>query len=223
MARTPNILTDKQIAFLDFAAQQKIITQHYYLTGGTPLAAFYLHHRYSEDLDFFIEKQEVNIQAVQKVIKEAHQLFKLQQVSYENFQGLHNFFLKYPDGEVLKIDFNYYPFPRLETGQPQYGIQTDSLLDIAVNKIQSIGTRTKARDFIDLYFIVKETGMVIKDLMLAARNKFDFYIDPIQYGKQFYKVTNVKDYPRMVKPLSEDDLKKFFLSEAKKLGSDILE
>lgn len=93
MAGTTNILTDKQIAFLHFAAQQKIITQHYYFTGGTPLAAFYLHHRYSEDLDFFVEEQEVNIQAVQKVIKAAHQQFKLQQVSYENFQGLHNFFL----------------------------------------------------------------------------------------------------------------------------------
>lgn len=223
MAGTVNILSDKQVAFLNFSAQQKVVTGNYYFTGGTPLAAFYLHHRYSEDLDFFIEEQEVNIQAVQTVIKKAQQQFKLQQVSYENFQGLHNFFLKYPDGELLKIDFSYYPFPRLERGKPQYGIETDSLLDIAVNKIQSIGTRTKARDFIDLYFIVKETGMLVKDLMMAARNKFDFYIDPVQYGKQFFKVTEVMDYPRMIKPLSEQDLQKFFLGEAKKLGSDILE
>lgn len=122
----------------------------------------------------------------------------------------------------MKIDFSYYPFPRLEPGKLQYGIQTDSLLDIAVNKIQFIGTRTKARDFVDLYFIVKETGMVMGDLMIAARNKFDFYIDPVQYGKQFFKVTEVMDYPRMVKPLSEHDLQKFFLGEAKKLGPDIL-
>lgn len=64
--------------------------------------------------------------------------------------------------------------------------------------------------------------MVVKNLMMAARNKFDFYIDPVQYGKQFFKVTQVKDYPRMVKPLSEYDLQKFFLGEAKKLKSDIL-
>lgn len=223
MAKAENILTSKQIDFLDFVARQKIITQRYYLTGGTPLAAFYLYHRYSEDLDFFIEEEEVNVVAVQKVIKAAHLQFKLQQVSYENFQGLHNFFLKYPNGESLKVDFNYYPFQRLEQGELQHNIQIDSLLDIAVNKIQSIGTRTKARDFIDLYFIVKERGMLIKDLMAAARNKFDFYIDPVQYGKQFFKVTGIKDYPRMVKPLSEHDLQKFFLNEAEKLRSEILE
>jgi predicted nucleotidyltransferase component of viral defense system len=29
----------------------------FYLTGGTALAAYYLRHRLSEDLDFFAEKE----------------------------------------------------------------------------------------------------------------------------------------------------------------------
>jgi hypothetical protein len=35
------------------AALQDVL-QGFYLTGGTALDRFYLHHRYSEDLDFFI-------------------------------------------------------------------------------------------------------------------------------------------------------------------------
>ena len=29
------------------------VAQHFFLTGGTALSVFYLHHRYSNDLDLF--------------------------------------------------------------------------------------------------------------------------------------------------------------------------
>ncbi len=223
MAKKEAILSEKQVAFLSWVAKQPTVASRYYLTGGTPLAAFYLHHRYSEDLDFFIEAQEVNLLSVQRVIKAAKQTFAIRNVSYENFQGLHTFFLDFPDGETLKVDFNYYPFPRIEKGRKEFGMAVDSLLDIAVNKIQSIGTRTKARDFIDVYFIVKEAGLLVSDLILTARNKFDFFINPIQYGKQFLKVSQVKDFPRMIKTFHQQDFERFFITEAEKLKSEILE
>lgn len=59
----------------------------------------------------------------------------------------------------------------------KFGIEIDSLMDIAVNKVHAIATRTNARDFVDLYFIVKKTGQTVADLIKTARNKFDFYID----------------------------------------------
>ncbi|MFQ5865173.1 MAG: nucleotidyl transferase AbiEii/AbiGii toxin family protein [bacterium] len=43
-----NILNPLQNSFLDEFFQQ---TQEFYLTGGTALSAFYLQHRYSEDID----------------------------------------------------------------------------------------------------------------------------------------------------------------------------
>ncbi len=30
---------------------------HFYLTGGTALSRQYLHHRYSDDLDFFLNRE----------------------------------------------------------------------------------------------------------------------------------------------------------------------
>ena len=47
-----DILTPFQSAFLK-AFSQSPLNDRFYLTGGTALAAFYLQHRLSEDLDFF--------------------------------------------------------------------------------------------------------------------------------------------------------------------------
>ncbi|MBK6432829.1 nucleotidyl transferase AbiEii/AbiGii toxin family protein [Candidatus Amarolinea dominans] len=49
---TNNWLTPLQAAFLNgfFAAEA---SQRFFLTGGTSLAAFHLHHRHSVDLDLF--------------------------------------------------------------------------------------------------------------------------------------------------------------------------
>jgi predicted nucleotidyltransferase component of viral defense system len=52
MAETPNVLTPLQRDFLS-AFFARSIAEPFFLTGGTALAAFYLHHRYSEDLDLF--------------------------------------------------------------------------------------------------------------------------------------------------------------------------
>lgn len=49
------ILSDKQESFLREVAKNPSLSRNFYLTGGTALAGFYLHHRYSEDLDFFSE------------------------------------------------------------------------------------------------------------------------------------------------------------------------
>jgi predicted nucleotidyltransferase component of viral defense system len=215
------ILSPEQVEFLKLAATYPFLAREYYLTGGTPLAAFYLHHRYSEDLDFFTEKAEVNLLSVQKLLKTAQRRLKPKKLSYQNYQGLHMFFLKYPSGRELKVDFNYYPFPRIEKGIRTFGLVVDSLRDIAVNKIQTIATRTAARDFVDVYFIASEAGYSIRDLLRSARIKFDWHIEPIQIGKQFLKVKKLADYPRMIRHLDRDKMIAFFLKEANGLKRDI--
>ena len=53
----PNkILTEKQELFIDHLPDE--IHANFYLAEGTALAAFYLCHRISEDLDFFTEAHD---------------------------------------------------------------------------------------------------------------------------------------------------------------------
>lgn len=48
-----NILSPTQQEILFSAKRDKTITDSFYLTGGTALSHYYLHHRFSEDFDFF--------------------------------------------------------------------------------------------------------------------------------------------------------------------------
>lgn len=49
---SPSLLTPSQKAFLTEFFKQPV-GQEFFLTGGTALAEYYLHHRYSEDIDLF--------------------------------------------------------------------------------------------------------------------------------------------------------------------------
>lgn len=218
---TGSILSDRQIAVLKLLGSHPWLRETFYLTGGTALAGFYLQHRLSEDLDFFAEHEfdlaslTTSLQTVKG--KMGYKKADLQQSFNRNLVFLHF------DTEILKLEFTYFPFPRIEKGGRKYDLQIDSLTDIAVNKLFTIYQQVRARDYIGLYCICKERGFDLQDLLDKARAKFDWHIDPLQLGAQFLKIVEAKDYPRMLKEITPEGWQQFFLSEAKKLKSAILE
>lgn len=216
------ILTIEQLRILDLFSREPYLVREFYLTGGTPLAAFYLHHRRSEDLDFFSER-EVNIIYLRNFIGKWQKKLKLQAVDYKNFLGLHTFQFYFSPKNILKVDFNYYPFPRIEKGIKYKNISIDSWYDIAVNKVHTIAMKPRARDFIDIYFLIKEKKLSFKKLLLDAKAKFDWHIDPLQLGAQLIKAKELKDFPVMLKRIGAKEWREFFIAEAKKLKKDIFE
>ena len=70
--------------------------------------------------------------------------------------------------------------------------------------------------------ICKKYKFSFDDLAKKARIKFDWHIDPIKLGSQFLLACELKDYPRLIKPLREEQWQNFFISEAKKLKEKIL-
>ena len=215
------ILTPNQIAVLEAMGKNKFFQKQFYFTGGSPLAAFYLHHRYSEDLDFF---SETEFEARDLVVF-FNQLKKAMPIARVDFQQSFNrnlFFLKFPK-EVLKIEFTFFPFPRLAKGRKEFGISVDSLEDIAINKLFTIYQRTKARDYIDLYCICRQYKYEIPNLVAKAKIKFDWHIEPVQLASQFIKSAEAKDYPRMIKKINNKTWQEFFLSQAKRMKGDILD
>lgn len=206
MAKT--VLTPLQKDFLALISKNKLLAKRFYLSGGTALTEFYLHHRFSEDLDFF-STDEFSLIPIQAFFKNISPKLSFSKIEYRNFMGLHTF-------------FNYYPFPLIEKGKKFENLSIDSLRDIAVNKLQTIATQPRSRDFIDLYCIVRETGWDINSLQKEARNKFDYFVDPLHLGSQFLQATELKDFPKMIKPLKEKEWQNFFLEEAQKMKGRIL-
>jgi hypothetical protein len=216
-----SILTPHQRDFLKIISKEKYFTQRFYLTGGTALSEFYLKHRISEDLDFFCENEEINPIPISRFISAKTRILRLEKFVTERKWGLYSFFLHFKDGQVLKIDFNYYPFPRIERGVRFGNLEINSIYDIGVDKVHTVVMKPRARDFIDIYFIVKEKKYDFYDLLMKAKAKFDWDITAIELGTRLMEAAKLTDYPRMIKKIDHREWKEFFVNEAKKLKKEI--
>ena len=217
------ILTAKQLDFLECTLTQPSLLKRFYWTGGTALAEIYLQHRLSEDIDLFTETEEVDQKLVEAFIKQASTKLGVKQIKRSQFLGLISFLLIYYDDDMLKVDFNYYPFPRIELGKKDKNIQIDSLYDITANKIQTIFTKPRSRDFIDLYFIYQKQPFDLKKLLIATKTKFDWPVDPLGLASQFLRAGEFGDEPTMILPYDKQEMTKFFLILANKLKDNIFQ
>ncbi len=216
------ILSEDQKKVLSLIGNNTIITDQFYLSGGTALAEYYLGHRLSEDLDFFSEK-EFDPAVISVFFKTIQKKAGIVSVVFEQSFNRNLFFLDLKDNRV-KTEFTYFPFPRIEQHKKFEQLGIDSLLDIAVNKLFTIYQKPRSRDFIDLYCILqKEKNWTVGDLTEKAQIKFDNFLDPLQLSAQFVKVETLKDYPTMLISLPEKEWQGFFTDEAKRLAETQME
>ena len=217
-----SILTENQKKILALIGGDDSIAASFYLSGGTALAEYYLHHRLSEDLDFFSE-QEFDPQAVSAFFKKIQGKADITAVTYEQSFNRNLFFLNIGT-ERIKTEFTYFPFPRIGQGPIVGKLSIDSLFDIAVNKIFTVYQKPRSRDFIDLYCILQEEkSWTLDELAKKAQIKFDHFLGPLQLSAQFVKAETLKDYPRMLTELPEKEWQSFFMHEAKRIGKTQIE
>ncbi|MGC8981439.1 MAG: nucleotidyl transferase AbiEii/AbiGii toxin family protein [Minisyncoccia bacterium] len=215
-----NVLNKYQKNFLDIFSKDNL-SKNFYLTGGTALSAFYLKHRISEDLDFFSTK-EFDLRSINIFLKANKKYLGYKKLTFTQSFNRNIYFIYYNNKHLLKIEFTYFPFDNLERGLILNNLRIDSLLDIAVNKLFSIYQQTKARDFVDLFFICRKTKYTINDLIKKAQLKFDFSIDKLQLAKQFLLAREVKDYPKMLIKFDKKQIFDFYEKEAKNLAKEII-
>lgn len=214
-----DILTPNQRRLLERAAADRFITGAYYLTGGTALSAFYLHHRISEDLDFFTETPIDETQLASWVKRAANALKA--EVTFQKLRGQNVYYFHFPK-DVVKVDFAYFPFPHLGTYSKFKTLRIASLEDIGANKLQGIMTRGRGRDYVDLYEILRQLHMTVPFLMQQYRLKFDVHIPPEELAKRFQAVLDATDQPRFLGNRNWKDIETFFPEEAKRLAPNIL-
>lgn len=212
------LLTPAQKTLLSLVAGEPRLAS-FYLTGDIALTTYYLKHRISDDLDFFTfeEPDKTFLREFAGRIKE-----KLQagDIRYERLYDRNLFFFNL-NNEELKIEFSRYPFHRLDETKTEDGIAIDSLRDIAANKLMALTDRFDPKDFVDIYFIAQTTEL--KNIRTDVVKKFDITLDDMFLGGEFAKARRIEALPRMIKPLTIEQLKAFFEKEAKKLESSILE
>lgn len=212
------IVTPIQNHILNVLSTDEAFIKNFYLTGGTALSEFYLHHRLSEDLDFFSETEIDKIWLNTISTKIAKELKATKDIQ-ESFNRNLVFFQI--GGRIIKTEFTYFPMPQINKPKVINKLPVDSELDIAVNKFFTIYQKPSARHFIDLYLLLTIKGHDWEQLKKLARTKFDTNIDPIQFGSQLIKAREISDLPKMLIKLSEKKWREYFFQKAEDLKTEL--
>jgi predicted nucleotidyltransferase component of viral defense system len=210
-----NILTPAQITFIENFGKSSL-SETFYLTGGTALSEFFLQHRYSEDLDFFTDQPD-QVPQVLPVLEEIARQSGSRLEVRRQFKTFLEVFLHTKDQEAIKCDFALDSPFRLQpkVRQEAYGILTDSALDISCNKLSALFDRSESKDFVDIFFIDREL-FPFAELLQSAKQKH-VGLDDYWLAIALMKVDDLGPLPRMIKPVDANELKEFFLDQAKKL------
>lgn len=154
----------------------------FYLTGGTALNRNYFRHRYSDDIDLFVNKDinfNQHIEALYKVLQEK-QRAGLFSIDYQRTRRSENFFQLFilKEDVELKIDL-------VNDVASHYGDfinnhvlgKIDSLRNILSNKLSAI-FRYEPKDVVDIWIICKNLKCNLREIIDEAKSK-EAGVDPV--------------------------------------------
>jgi len=189
-----------------------MIAESFFLTGGTALSVFYLHHRRSEDIDLFtlslLSLNEISLWVKRTwadgvaVIKETPQFLSCL------IKGVRVDLVIDPLSSNEKR-----PVVHLET---DVGLQVDTIANIASNKLCAAASRMEPKDLVDLYFVFKTCErMGLEELYRLARKKEVMFDDPPTVAYQMEEAVNFLKgkpelFPRTLIELNKDEFFRFF-------------
>ena len=172
---------------------------NFYLSEGTGVY-YYLEHRESIDLDFFTSLK-FNFLKYQSLFKKYKVLFFSEDTIHTEIKG-------------INMSFFYYPYPLLKPLNYIDEIPVASLEDILCMKTNAIVGRGSKRDFIDVFFIMKNLKLNAEECIEIFREKFGNYNPLIIYkAMNYFKDADKEPEVKMIKEVDWEEIKKFFRKE----------
>ena len=217
-----NSLYKLQVKFLSWWPSLNL---PFYLTGGTALGHFYLNHRNSEDLDFFVNNHPEFTSYISTLKFELEKQFNVnvqQSLFAEDFARIfitdQNLFLKL---EFIN-DVTHY------AGEPfsyQYGL-IDNPLNILANKLSALVGRDEPKDVFDILRIAQSYSFSWKDVFYHTKQKAvineldivqrlsDFPVELMQSVNWTIQPLNLDEMQARLTMIADD----FLLGKANSLG-----
>lgn len=137
-----DVLSNKQRELLPWIRQFK---REFYLVGGTAIA-LYLGHRKSIDFDLF-KLGHINHKKNLERIQQSGYTYQITRRVTEQMNLILN---------DVKVTFFQYPFDVQATQNVENIFRVPTLLDLAAMKAYALGRRSKWKDYVDLYFLLKD-------------------------------------------------------------------
>lgn len=219
-----SVLTPAQERFLEEFFRERTTPESFYLSGGTALAAYYLHHRYSDDLDFFTRDREA-LRFSDARVQGAAAGAGLQIERVERRDEAVQYFLSgdpHPTHPLKKVELIFDTPPYFASPCAFGRIPADDLLCIAVNKLTALA-RLEPKDYVDLYLVVREDKYRLEDLIPLARQK-DAGLDEFAIAATFKwvrQIPNLAEFQRdyMLVQVAPEELARFYEGWAARLFS----
>ena len=195
----PEAITSKQREIL----KDLLIPPQFYLVGGTALA-LQIGHRVSVDFDFFVHAKKLPEKLVVQVENKlsGRKIEVLLQRDYQftfRVEGVEATYFAYPFKPL-------FPFVR-------YGkIPMLSVREIALSKAHTIGRRAAFKDYVDLYFILKENHITLENILKLAKKKYGDEFDARLFLEQLVYLEDIlpMNITFLNKRVSKSQLQTFF-------------
>ena len=190
------ILNDKQVQLLPLMAQFR---REYYLVGGTAIALF-IGHRRSIDFDLFKPSAINHKRNIDKISASSFGHVITRRVT-EQMNLIVN---------DVKLTFFQYPFPIEPTARFETYFRLPSLLQLAAMKAYALGRRSKWKDYVDLYFLLRD-HFTIADVTSCATEAFGELFSEKMFRSQLCYFDDI-DYTEAVdwltpNPPTDDEIK----------------
>jgi len=198
------ILTPSQIELLPFIKKYKA---NFYLAGGTSLA-LQIGHRRSIDFDLFTKAESLNIRKIKSDFKELKGTGK--SILYEAYDQIH--FMV----EGVKITFFTFPFDLTTDISFDKICKMPDVLTIGAMKTFALGGRNKWKDYVDLYFILRD-HCSFEMLLKKAEEIFKESFNPklLRGQLSFFEDVDYSETVEYIAPaVSDDEVKKFLIDIA---------
>ncbi|MCY0879031.1 MAG: nucleotidyl transferase AbiEii/AbiGii toxin family protein [Firmicutes bacterium] len=209
--RRAQVLDTEQRHILRVAAAV-LPAEGFELAGGTALAAGYLGHRLSDDLDFFTDRPAITagLRALQAAWTDAGIPWRVE-TAQTTFARL------WVGTRPVKVELAQDSAFHLEpTRRSLEGMPIRSLADLAADKCLALFGRAATRDFVDVYYLL-QTTYDLSQLMTLARQK-DPGFDRDWFIKALLQVDRVHPAQvRMLAPIDWDDVRRVFRHAAIRL------
>ena len=186
----------------------------FYLTGGTVLSRKYMEHRYSDDLDFFVNADPKFRDYINKI--EAK--LSLTGINFNVLTRADDFVrvVTTKDREIeLKLDFINdveYHYDGFEQDEKLGKI--DNIQNILSNKISAL-PRLEIKDFVDVVFIARVFSFSWKNIIDQAIKK-NAWTNPIDISRLFNTIDpNLLKLIKWAHPADENNIERDFQIIAK--------
>lgn len=185
----------------------------FYLAGGTAVA-LRLGHRVSRDLDFFSKTDSLDKPRREEIVAALRATGRNVTIQRSAFTTLVLI------ADMRHLSFFSYAYDLVDDMNHLNDIRVAGLLDVALMKIDALSGRGMKRDFVDLYVIAQQTPL--DKILELGRKKYPAYRDLRMNALAAMTQFDAADQDAeltLLQPIPWDEVKRFFVAEAKRLGS----